>query len=98
MSSALGRSALASAGEVEGATGAGRATAGLAGRGPGVGAGVGGAFPPMVGGGRGKGAEDTEHRRPSYLVETEDIWGDGHRVAPAVIGEDPPESDHRGAP
>ncbi|MGH3825846.1 MAG: hypothetical protein ACRDQX_01520 [Pseudonocardiaceae bacterium] len=34
--------------------------------------------------------KDAEHRRPSYLIETEDIWGDGLRVAPPVIGEDPP--------
>ncbi|MGH3854858.1 MAG: hypothetical protein ACRDR6_15455 [Pseudonocardiaceae bacterium] len=35
--------------------------------------------------------KDAEHRRPSYLIETEDIWGDGLRVAPPVIGEDPPK-------
>ncbi|MGH3940667.1 MAG: hypothetical protein ACRDTG_18930 [Pseudonocardiaceae bacterium] len=55
------------------------------------GAGLGGAFPPMAGAGRSGGEEDTERRRPSYLIETEDIWGDGCRVAPPVIGEDPPE-------
>ncbi len=55
----------------------------------GHGAGAGSGFAPMAGTGRGK--EDTEHRRPSYLIETEDIWGDGRRVAPPVIGEDPPE-------
>jgi hypothetical protein len=63
----------------------------MAGRGPGGSPGAGGAFPPMVGGGQGRGEKDTEHRRPSYLIETEDIWGDGRRVAPPVIGEDPPE-------
>ncbi|MGH3753955.1 MAG: hypothetical protein ACRDRP_14905 [Pseudonocardiaceae bacterium] len=88
---ALGRGGLASTSAAESATGAGKGVAGLAGRGPGGGPGAGGALPPMVGGGRGQGAEDTEHRRPSYLVETEDIWGDGRRVAPPVIGEDPPE-------
>ncbi|MGH3772803.1 MAG: hypothetical protein ACRDRW_15665 [Pseudonocardiaceae bacterium] len=46
-------------------------------------------FPPMAGTGRDE--KDTEHRRPSYLIETEDIWGDGRHVAPPVIGEDPPE-------
>lgn len=97
VSNVLGRGGPAAAGGAEGASGAGRAVTGMAGRGPGVGPGAGGAFPPMVGGGRGQGAEDTERRRPSYLVETEDIWGDGQRVAPAVIGEDPPESDRRGA-
>jgi hypothetical protein len=45
----------------------------------------------MVGGGQSRGGEDSEHQRPSYLIETEDIWGDGRRVAPPVIGEDPPE-------
>jgi len=33
--------------------------------------------------------DDLEHRRPDYLVETEDIWGDGTKVAPPVIGERP---------
>jgi hypothetical protein len=46
----------------------------------------------MVGGAQVRGKEDTEHRRPSYLIETEDIWGDGRRVVPPVIGADPPES------
>jgi len=70
---------------VAGAGGAGKAVGGTAGRGLGA-----GGF-PMAGAGRGQGAEDTEHRRPSYLMETEDIWGDGRKVAPPVIGEDPPE-------
>ncbi len=91
---ALGRGGVGSTGAAESATGAGRGVAGMTGRGPGASPGAGGAFPPMVGGGRGQGAEDTEHRRPSYLVETEDIWGDGRRVAPPVIGEDPPEYYH----
>lgn len=86
-SDALGRGALSSPGAAENATGAGRGAAGVAGRG----LGAGGAFPPMAGAGRGQGGDDTEHRRPTYLVETEDIWGDGRRVAPPVIGEDPPE-------
>jgi len=58
----------------------------LAGRGAAGGAG-GGGFGPMAGGARGE--DDTEHRRPDYLVETEDIWGDGTKVAPPVIGERP---------
>lgn len=37
--------------------------------------------------GAGRSEEDGEHRRPDYLVETEDVWGDGTRVAPPVIGE-----------
>jgi hypothetical protein len=42
-----------------------------------------------LGGGRGKDGEETEHRRPSYLIEMDDIFADGRKVAPAVIGEDP---------
>jgi hypothetical protein len=37
----------------------------------------------------GKGGEDSEHRRPSYLIEMDDIFSDGRNVAPAVIGDDP---------
>jgi hypothetical protein len=44
-----------------------------------------------VGGGRGNGGQDTEHRRPSYLIEMEDIFTDGRKVAPPVIGEEPRE-------
>ncbi|MGB6161883.1 MAG: hypothetical protein WBF75_04795 [Pseudonocardiaceae bacterium] len=54
-----------------------------------AGRGAGNGFPLMPGTGRAE--EDREHRRPSYLIETEDIWGDGRRVAPPVIGEDPPD-------
>ncbi|MBV9142945.1 MAG: hypothetical protein JO115_18870 [Pseudonocardiales bacterium] len=73
-------------------TGAGDDIPGIARRGPGGSLEAGGMFPPMLGGGPGRGSEPTEHRRPSYLIETEDIWGDGRPVAPPVIGEDPPES------
>ncbi|MGQ0777197.1 MAG: hypothetical protein ACT4NY_22740 [Pseudonocardiales bacterium] len=66
---------------------AGRGAVGPAGRS----AGPGGMLPPMAGAGRGRGEEDIERRRPSYLIETEDVWGDGRRVAPPVIGEDPPD-------
>jgi hypothetical protein len=79
---------IGSTGESESVTGAGRGAASVAGRG----LGAGGAVPPMVGGGQSRGKEDSEHRRPSYLIETEDIWGDGRRVVPPVIGADPPES------
>lgn len=51
------------------------------------GAGAGG-YGPMAGGGARR-EEDSEHRRPDYLMETEDVWGDGTRVAPPVIGERP---------
>ncbi|GGM83426.1 hypothetical protein GCM10012275_62560 [Longimycelium tulufanense] len=50
--------------------------------------------PGMVGGmgaGAGRKEEDREHRRPHYLVEIEDLYGDHRRVAPPVIGEPPPE-------
>ncbi|MCK2253648.1 hypothetical protein MZC58_19175 [Crossiella sp. S99.1] len=43
-----------------------------------------------MGGGGAKGDEDKEHKRPSYLVESDDIWGDNTLVAPPVIGETPP--------
>lgn len=67
------------------APGRGAGGAGAGGRG------FGGAVAPFMGGaGRGRGGDDIEHQRPSYLVETDDIWGDGRKVAPPVIGEDPP--------
>ncbi|MBP2474234.1 hypothetical protein JOF53_003106 [Crossiella equi] len=59
--------------------------AGAAGR-PGAGGPMGGG----AGGARGGGDEDKEHKRPSYLVESDDIWGDNTLVAPPVIGETPP--------
>lgn len=66
--------------------------AGSLGRGTGVPAagraGSGEMMTPM-GAGRGKGGEDSEHRRPSYLIEMDDIFTDGRKVAPPVIGEDP---------
>lgn len=46
-----------------------------------------------MGGGRGQGGEDSEHRCPSYLIEMDDIFTDGRKVAPAVIGENLPEHD-----
>jgi hypothetical protein len=69
------------------AGGLGRGASAVAGR-----AGAGELMPPMVGG-RGKGGEDSEHRRPSYLIEMDDIFTDGRKVAPAVIGDDLPEQD-----
>jgi hypothetical protein len=67
------------------------ARSGAAGRGGASGVGYG----PMAGAGTG-GDDDKEHRRPSYLVESEDVWGDGTPVAPPVIGETPPEHYRRG--
>jgi hypothetical protein len=74
------------------ASGAAQEAAAGRGFGPGgAAAGRGGAAGGMGGpmGGRGgKGGEDAEHQRPGYLVETEDVFGDGQLVAPPVIGED----------
>ncbi|HWO67889.1 MAG TPA: hypothetical protein VNO31_48420 [Umezawaea sp.] len=64
-----------SGGLAGGLGGAGRGGAGAAGMG-----GMGG------GGAKGQGDEDAEHKAPSYLVETEDVFGDGTMVAPPVIG------------
>jgi hypothetical protein len=68
--------------------GLGRGASGL----PGGRAGLGDLLSP-VGGGPGQGGEDTERRRPSYLIELDDIFTDGRKVAPPVIGEDPPERE-----
>ncbi|MBB5905934.1 hypothetical protein BKA25_000250 [Actinoalloteichus hymeniacidonis] len=43
-----------------------------------------------AGGKGGQGEEDKEHKRADYLLETEDVFGDGMKVAPAVFGENPP--------
>ena len=59
--------------------GAGAAVAGRAGAGD---------MMAPVGAAGGKGGEDSEHRRPSYLIEMDDIFSDGRKVAPAVIGDD----------
>jgi hypothetical protein len=92
-----GRGAAGLAGE-HGVTGRGAAGVagehGVTGRGGPRGAGAGGsAFGPMGGGARGD--EDLEHRRPDYLVETEDIFRDATMVAPPVIGEELPDYYHR---
>ncbi|MCP2166092.1 PPE-repeat protein [Goodfellowiella coeruleoviolacea] len=49
-------------------------------------AGMAGAGGMGAGGRGGQGEEDKEHKAASYLIETEDIFGDGTRVAPPVIG------------
>lgn len=59
--------------------------------GRGGGGGLGGVPLAGAGTGRGQGGEDSEHRRPSYLIEMDDVFNDGRKVAPPVIGEDPPE-------
>jgi len=45
----------------------------------------------MMGAGAGAGRRegDREHKRPDYLVEDPEVWGEGVYVAPPVIGEDP---------
>ncbi|MFI9384095.1 WXG100 family type VII secretion target [Kutzneria sp. NPDC052558] len=46
----------------------------------------------MGAGGAGQGGkkeEDKERKRPTFLVETDDVFGDGQMVAPTVIGENP---------
>ncbi|GAA2791272.1 PPE domain-containing protein [Crossiella cryophila] len=62
---------------------------GAGGFGPGGRGGAGGMGGPMGGGARANGEEDKEHQRPDYLIETDDIFGDGMLVAPPVIGENP---------
>ncbi|MEY7971502.1 hypothetical protein AB8O38_05820, partial [Saccharomonospora xinjiangensis] len=46
---------------------------------------------PMGGGagaGKGQGGEDSDHQRPTYLVEADpdDVFGTNERTAPPVIG------------
>jgi hypothetical protein len=69
-----------------------RPTSAAAEIGRGAGTRAGDLMAPM-GAGRGKEGGDSEHRRPSYLIEMDDIFTDGRKVAPAVIGADPPEQD-----
>jgi len=86
------RRSVVATGIAEGRVGAGLglgANAAAAGR-----VGVGDLMAPL-GGGRDKDGEDTQHRRPSYLIEMEDVFTDGRKVAPPVIGEDPPEREGR---
>ncbi|MCP3801768.1 hypothetical protein NLX83_21115 [Allokutzneria sp. A3M-2-11 16] len=44
---------------------------------------------PAMSAGTTRKEDDKEHRRPEWLVETENVFGDIERVAPPVIGEDP---------
>lgn len=73
-----GANPFAQEGMGRGGIGGGNAAGGRGGAG-----GMGGA------GGRGQGEDDEEHETPSYLVETEDVFGDDRMVAPPVIGERP---------
>ncbi len=76
-------------------TAARAASASAAGAGRAAGAGVSGGAPPVgaMGAGGGRGGEDKERRRPSYLVESDSdrLIGYLPRTAPSVIGEDPPD-------
>jgi hypothetical protein len=42
---------------------------------------------PAGGAGARRRDDDEEAPVPDYLVETEDVWGDGVTAAPPVIGE-----------
>ena len=66
---------------------------------PGGGRGAGAAGTGMVPfGGAGRGGEDRERQRPSYLVESDPnrLIGELPPTAPPVIGEDPPAPDEHG--
>lgn len=82
---ALGEAGRAGAGAGFGPGGSGGlGGAGAAGRGGAAGMGAMGGM--GAGAGAGRGDEDKEHKAASYLVETEDVFGDGTMVAPPVIG------------
>jgi len=50
--------------------------------------GAGGSGMPMGGGRGGRGQDDQEHKRPSWLVETDEgIFGTDEKTVPPVIGE-----------
>jgi hypothetical protein len=88
----LGAGSESSAGGRSGAGGAGAAAAeeaAMAEGGAGAGGRGGSGGMPMGGAGRGgRGGEDGEHKRPSWLLETDEgIFGTDERTAPPVIGE-----------
>lgn len=81
--SQLGRGGLAGAG-MHGENGVARSGPGAAT----AAGGRGGVNGPMgAGGRRADGEDDDERFAPDYLLETNDVFGDGRRVAPPVIGE-----------
>ncbi|AUS81774.1 hypothetical protein C1701_14995 [Actinoalloteichus sp. AHMU CJ021] len=59
-----------------------------------MGGGAAGGGGGMAGGGArgrgGQGEDDGEHKRADYLLETDDVFGDGRLVAPSVLGDQPP--------
>lgn len=70
-----------------GAAGGGAGAAGASGSGAG-GRGAGGAAGGGAGGGRGQDQDYSEHERPSWLEEQDDIWlEDMPKTAPAVFGD-----------
>jgi hypothetical protein len=77
-----GTGGLAAGGAAAAEAAAARGAAGAGGRGAAGGM-------PMGAGGRGKGDEDTEHKRPSFLVEADpdETFGTDEVTAPPVIGE-----------
>ncbi|HEY1575089.1 MAG TPA: hypothetical protein VGG05_27425 [Pseudonocardiaceae bacterium] len=88
----LGAGSESSAGGSRSGIGAGSAAAeeaAMAEGGAGGGRGGAGGGMPMGAGGRGgRGGDDGEHRRPSWLLETDEgIFGTDERTAPPVIGE-----------
>ncbi len=62
---------------------AGRLSAAAAGE---LAAGERGMMPPMGGAGGRRSDEEELEKRPDYLVETDDVWGDGRLAAPPVLG------------
>ena len=62
---------------------AGRMSAAAAGE---MAAGERGTMPPMGGAGRRGSGDEELDKRPDYLVETDDVWGDGRLAAPPVLG------------
>jgi hypothetical protein len=44
---------------------------------------------PMGRGGRRRDEDDSLNERPHYLVESDDVWGDGRKVARSVLGDRP---------
>ncbi|APU12290.1 hypothetical protein [Actinoalloteichus fjordicus] len=74
-----------------GSSGGGRLPGGFGPAGGGAGGMGGGVAGGGGAGGRGgAGEEDKEHQRADYLIEMDDVFTDGTKVAPAVFGDEPP--------
>lgn len=87
-SSSTSASAKPGAGSSTGAGAMGEEGAGARG-GMGVAGGGNAGMSPGASGRGGKKEDDKEHKRPTFLVETDDVFGEGQMVAPTVIGENP---------